>query len=115
MSHAPTVTFDRAATRGRRLGRLLTQSELATRAGCCRKTLVEAEAGRPVGLLSAKAIARALGVGLRSLMQAGAAPEAAAGAPNNDLGNNSLGEFIGDTVTAVRGSRRQLADVENEV
>ena len=68
MSHAPTVTFDRAAIRGRRLGRLLTQTELATRAGCCRKTLVEAEAGRPVGLLSAKAIARALGTGLRRLL-----------------------------------------------
>ncbi|MEW6252085.1 MAG: hypothetical protein AB1716_15710 [Planctomycetota bacterium] len=67
--------FDRAAFRAARLRRLLTVAEVGQAANLARGTIFAVAAGRPVTLKTARAVAAALRVGLRSLLAAPAERE----------------------------------------
>jgi transcriptional regulator with XRE-family HTH domain len=68
MPQIDTVRLEAGGVEAARRARLLTIGELAERASCSVRTLRSARTGRPIGLPTAKRIARALGVGIRSLL-----------------------------------------------
>jgi len=68
MSRATTVNLAGSAIRARRLARLLTQADLAVKLHCSPRTISLAEAGGPVGVAMARAIARGLGMPYRDVV-----------------------------------------------
>ena len=60
----------RAYVREWRADRLLTQSELAKKAGITRETVVNAEAGKPLRLATVRKLAKALGIEESALFRA---------------------------------------------
>jgi hypothetical protein len=81
MPKTDLVTMNVRAVEAARLRRLWTLATLGQRSGVCRATLYVMRAGRPISLVSARALAKALKVSLRSLLAA--VPDAADKIPSD--------------------------------